>query len=386
MSSAAQPLGLRRMLARDPAQPFRAASTLELLFDLVFVIAVSRAALMLHELLGAGHVLQGVVAYLMVFFAVWWAWMNFTWFASAFDTDDWAYRLMTIAQMGGVLVLAAGMQEAMTSYDFTRVTWGYVIMRLAMVGQWLRAAASDVHMRRTALTFAAGITIVQVMWLTRVHVLDARWQFMTFFILVGAELAVPMIAERQAATSWHPHHIADRYGCFTLILLGESVAASATGIFQALGQGAHVVTLVGLAAAGLLIAAGMWWLYFRVSQGDLLASTGRGFGFGYAHYLIFAAAGAVSAGIALRVDAAVEPVPGLTEHLAALALSIPVAVFVLAVWALLLRPMVSARSSAVIVVASVAILAAGLIPGMAVLVTVAGLAVVVVVLEVPGSG
>jgi len=69
--------------------------------------------------------------------------MNFTWFASAFDTDDWLYRVLTIVQMGGVLVLAAGVHDAMVSFDYAVVTWGYVIMRLAMVAQWLRAAASD---------------------------------------------------------------------------------------------------------------------------------------------------------------------------------------------------------------------------------------------------
>ncbi len=44
----------------------------------------------------------------MVFFAIWWAWMNFTWFASAYDTDDVPYRVMTFVQMAGVLLLAAG--------------------------------------------------------------------------------------------------------------------------------------------------------------------------------------------------------------------------------------------------------------------------------------
>ena len=44
----------------------------------------------------------------MVFFAIWWAWMNFTWFASAYDCDDVPYRLTMFVQIAGALILAAG--------------------------------------------------------------------------------------------------------------------------------------------------------------------------------------------------------------------------------------------------------------------------------------
>ncbi len=369
------------MLPRDRTEQHRAASPLELLFDLVFVIAVSQAADSLHGLVSEGHVGQGVLAYLMVFFAIWWAWMNFTWFASAFDTDDWAYRIMTIAQMGGVLVLAAGVHDAMATYDFTVVTWGYVVMRLAMVGQWLRAAASDPGSRRTALAFAIGIVIVQVLWVARLYLLDTTWQFITFFVLVLAEFAVPVVAERQGNTAWHPHHIADRYGCFTLIVLGESVLASATAIFQARGQGAHAMALVGLAAAGLAIAAGMWWLYFVREQGDHLAETGNGFGFGYAHYVIFAAAGAVSAGIAAGVDIATGHTV-LSASTASFVLTVPVCAFVLAVWAIMLRPLITRGASVVVVALALVALVSAFVPPAAIAATVVLLAAVVVVLEV----
>jgi len=368
------------MVARDRTQAFRVASPLELLFDLVFVVAVSQAADNLHELVSAGHVAQGTLSYLMVFFAIWWAWMNFTWFASAFDTDDWAYRVMTIAQMGGVLVLAAGVHDAMATYDFTLVTWGYVIMRLAMVAQWLRAAASDPGSRRTALFFAVGITIVQVLWVARLYLLDTTWQFVTFFVLVVAEVMVPVVAERQGRTAWHPHHIADRYGCFTLIVLGESVLASATAIFQARGQGAHVAALAGLAVAGLVIAAGMWWLYFERDQGDRLAEIDRGFGFGYAHYVVFAAAGAVSAGIGAAVDVATGHT-ALTASVASFVLTVPVGAFVLALWRVILRPHVTWLTSTLVIVIAVLIVASALVPQAAVAATSVLVALAVVVVE-----
>src|SRR5476649_1997941 len=82
----------------------RTSSPLELLFDLTFVVAIaSLTGELAHGLLG-GHP-GAISAFLMVFAAVWWAWINFTWFASAFDVDDALYRVLTLVQMAGVLVL-----------------------------------------------------------------------------------------------------------------------------------------------------------------------------------------------------------------------------------------------------------------------------------------
>ena len=139
------------MVARHPDEPHRAATPLELFFDLCFVVAVAQAASALHHEVAADHLGDGVVGYAMVFFAIWWAWMNFSWFASAYDTDDVAYRLTTLVQIAGALILAAGVPEAMDGSDFLVITVGYVVMRLAMVTQWLRAARADPPHRRSSL-------------------------------------------------------------------------------------------------------------------------------------------------------------------------------------------------------------------------------------------
>ena len=196
----------RRMVARRPDEHDRVSTPLELFFDLCFVVAVSQAAAGLHHAVSENHVVEGVLSYLLVFFAIWWAWMNFTWFASAYDTDDALYRLTTLVQISGGLVLAAGVPRALETHDFTIITIGYVIMRLAMVAQWLRAASTDPPRRRAALRYAVGITVVQVGWILRLG-LSQRWFLVAFLGLATAELLVPVFAERAAATTWHPHHI-----------------------------------------------------------------------------------------------------------------------------------------------------------------------------------
>jgi hypothetical protein len=69
------------------------------------------------------------VSYLTVFFAIWWAWMNFSWFASAYDNDDGIHRLATLIQIAGALILAAGITRAFELRDFDVAFIGYVFMR-----------------------------------------------------------------------------------------------------------------------------------------------------------------------------------------------------------------------------------------------------------------
>src|SRR3954447_3323387 len=160
------------MLARATDEDHRVSTPLELLFDLTFVVAVSQAAASLAHGLGEGHTGRALLGYVLVFFAIWWAWMNFTWFASAYDADDVPYRLLTLLQMLGVLVVAAGIPAAFSDTDFTAVTIGYVVMRVAMVVQWLRAARGDAGHRRAATRYAMGILAVQVGWLLRLSLPD----------------------------------------------------------------------------------------------------------------------------------------------------------------------------------------------------------------------
>jgi low temperature requirement protein LtrA len=351
----------RPMVARSTGEAHRSATVLELFFDLCFVVAVAQAASALHHEVAADHVGDGVVGYAMVFFAIWWAWMNFTWFASAYDTDDVPYRLTTLVQIAGALILAAGVPDAMDGSDFGVITAGYVVMRLAMVTQWLRAAAADPPHRRSSLRFAAGITVVQVGWALRLLFPD-ELAMVSFLVLAAAELAVPVWAERAAPTTWHPRHIAERYGLFTLIVLGECVLASTLAIQSALDADAALADLATTAAGGLLTVFAMWWLYFAREAHRFLTSLRAGIVWGYGHYLIFASAAAVGAGLAVNVDF-------LTDHAAigaraaAAAFTVPVALFLVGVWALQVRPHHLGRWHGALVPATAALaLAATLAP------------------------
>lgn len=311
------------MSGRDADEAHRVSSPLELLFDLTFVVAVAQVAAQLAHAISSGHALDGLLPYLMVFFAIWWAWMNFTWFASAYDVDDVFYRLLTLVQMGGVLVLAAGVPPAFEKSQFLGVTLGYVIMRVAMIAQWVRAGLENPEGRSTAFRYAGGILLVQVGWVLRL-LLPPELGVASFIVLAVADVAVPLWAERTGGSPWHPHHIAERYGLFTIILLGESVSAATIAVQAAVTENGVSGALLVVAIAGLVLLFAMWWLYFMQPAGEGLEQhRSRSFLWGYGHLFLFAAIAAVGAALEVAVHSGKELSPVVVGY----ALAIPVAVF-----------------------------------------------------------
>ena len=161
----------RPLSGRDPDEPHRSATPLELLFDLTFVVAFGIAANELADYVAEGHAWTGIAGFTFASFAVAWAWINYSWFASAYDTDDWVMRLATMVQMLGVIVLALGLEQAFASIDAGDVldngvmVAGYVVMRVPMVFLWARAAARhDPDRRPAAATYIWTISVAQVFW------------------------------------------------------------------------------------------------------------------------------------------------------------------------------------------------------------------------------
>jgi len=324
------------MRARDPEESHRVSTPLELLFDLTFVVGVSAVVAELAHAIAAGHPIEGLIGYFAVFFGIWWAWMNFTWFASAFDCDDALYRVLTMVQMAGVLVLAAGVQPAFELADFRLAVAGYVIMRIALVAQWLRVAGSVPAYRDTALRFAIPIAGLQLLWVARLALPDP-WALPAFVFFGVLELLVPVYAERRNMTPWHPHHIAERYGLFTIIVLGESVLAATTAILAARSIDGLSIDLVVVAIAGLVVLFACWWLYFLEPDAPRLAANrDLGFSWGYGHFGVFASLAAVGAGIEVTVEAVSGHVAA-SPLLVAYSVAVPLAAFLAIRYALYVR-------------------------------------------------
>lgn len=321
------------MTARGRDEAHRVASPLELFFDLCFVVAIAQAGVQLVHSVAEAHAAEGILNYAMVFFAIWWAWMNFTWFASAYDNDDVLYRVVTLIQIAGVLVLAAGVSQAFEDHDFLLVLLGYVIMRMALTVQWLRVARNaDGAERRMALRYAGGVLVCQAGWVGLVLLPEAGRPWL-FLVMAIAEMCVPLVAEREFSTVWHPHHISERYGLFTIIVLGETIAAATIAVKVGVDENDALGELLPIASGGLLIIFAAWWIYFVVPIHGHLSSSRKAFLWGYGHYVIFASAAAIGAGLEVAVEQAVGKAH-ISTLAASAAVTLPTALFLLMVWVL----------------------------------------------------
>ena len=297
----------------------------------------------------------------MVFFAIWWAWMNVTWFASAYDTDDVGYRVAVLAMIAGALVLAAGVPRAFLDTDFGVVTLGYVVLRIPLVLLWLRAArarrgaAADrpAHGgRRHRCASSAGSRCCSRPPASRGSGSRCWWS------PSSPCRTSPSAGRRRRGTR---RTSPSGTGC-------SPSSCSASPCWRGRSPSARRSTSTSSARCG----ASPWAACCSCSPCGGSTSPGRpttcsptartAFRWGYGHYVVFASAAAVGAGIAVNVDAATG-VGLLDLRAAAATVTVPAALYIATVWWLHLRPHEDAASHGVLVAVGVpALLLATLAP------------------------
>ena len=303
--------GLRRMTGRDVRERHRAATPLELFFDLTFVTAFGVAGAELAHGIAAAQGGAATVAFVIALLAIVWAWTSYSWFASAFDNDDWLFRVLTLVQMAGVIILAIGIPALFASLEEGEhfsggvMVAGYVVMRVAVVAQWLRVAADDARYRKLAVTNAVAVGIAQIGWVAFILLpLDLTTVYVLLVVLWALDLAGPLVAEKasrrrgEGGAPWHPHHIAERYSLMAIIAIGETVTgtlAAAQEISSVQGWSSDAVVVIG---SGIVISFALWWAYFLLPSAPVLAvRRGKVVPWAYGHLVLFAATAAVGAGL-----------------------------------------------------------------------------------------
>ncbi len=319
------------IIARSKNEMHRAATPLELFYDLVYVVAIAFLAGELHHAITeVHHVTHAILMYLWIFWCVWWPWNTYTFFASGYDTDDTQFRLASFAQMIGVIIVAIGIKPAFQEENFLYIMLGYLVMRIPYILMWLKVARDDINSRPVALRYAFGVLLVQCGW-TLTVLFYQSWP--AWIALLICELLVPWFAERSTAkgenTKYHVEHIEERMGLLTIIVLGESILASVNA-FDSVAK--HFTPELGSIVIGaLLLLFSMWWLYFDDRVEEQLHNETTCFVWSYGHYFIFAAAAAVGALISVCVDAATHH-GHVSMDQAVLGLSIALAVYLVAIW------------------------------------------------------
>jgi len=332
----------RRFTGRDPDEEHRVATPLELLYDLTIVVAFGTAGDQFGHFVADDHIAAGVGGFVLATVAVSWAWLNYTWFASAYDTDDWVFRLATMVQMVGVIVISLGIPQLFESLDrggtldLGVVVAGYVIMRVALLFLWWQVSRQDPEHGSTARAYMTAVGLAQVGWVAlALAALPIAATLVVYLVLIGLELLGPFLAERKGHTPWHPHHIAERYGLLVIITLGEVILGTVVALNAIVhGEAGWTIDAAALAVAGVGLAFGCWWMYFALPwAAPLVRHRERAWRFGYGHLVIFAALAGMGGGLHVAAYG-LEGEAKIGSTAIVLSVAIPVAIYVFTLYAL----------------------------------------------------
>lgn len=261
----------------------------ELLWDLVFVFAITQVSTLLSRELswtGFGHAV-------LVLALVWWAWSAFVWAANAEQPDSATLRAVLLA--GAVLTFVAGLAIPRAFGDrATLFAAAYAGVRLMHLALYAHASRRGRASWDAIAGFAATVGVGMVL-LVIGSLLAAGWQVALWTAAAIIDYAGPGVLTRKRLRGLQHvavTHFAERYGTFIIICLGESIAAIGLG---ATGK-ALDAKLVAIIALGLLITIGLWWVYFdrfaaaaaerlRSSDDPVLAASDA---YSYIHLLLVA--------------------------------------------------------------------------------------------------
>jgi low temperature requirement protein LtrA len=294
MSRLVVPPKLRTLAERGQE---RHASALELFFDLVFVVAAASLAALLEKAPSA----EGFVRYGALFVPIWWAWVGYAFYADRFETDDLVNRLAIFSAMLAIAAVALTTPEALSGRS-TIYAASYVAIRLILILLYLRAYHHEPRARPLCVRLATGYGIGAAFWFASMFVPSpARYGLWAAGMLI--ELATPRLyAGTVTAIPFHTSHIAERLALLTGIVLGETVALTAS----ALNDKLHF-TQSAIAATGFLVATALWWSYQDfVNEAAFKAGSSKWPSYLYGHLPIVASIPVTGAGVLLAIDSANE--------------------------------------------------------------------------------
>jgi len=276
----------------------RRVTWLELFFDLVFVVVISRLA---HGL--AGHVdLRGVVDFGLMFAAVFWAWNAFTFYVERFESGGLEHRAFVFAAIATSAAMAVWVDGGLGRH-YTGFVIAYIATRSVNMVQWIRAGVHVPVFRPVAVRFVAGFAVTAAVLLVGLSVAgDARRA--VFAIAVLIDIATPTFTLGhqaklpQISTSKFP----ERFGQLTMVVLGESVVGVISSVSDRNEHGLLDVRSAINAGLGLGIGFGLWWIYFDfVARRPPKPSLPATLGWVYLHLATLAAITATGTGISVAI-------------------------------------------------------------------------------------
>jgi low temperature requirement protein LtrA len=285
-------------------EEIRHATWLELFFDLVFVVAVARLAVLLHD----DHSITGALRFVGLFVPIWWAWISFSYYADLFDDDGPVDRVAQLTAMLGAAILAITLRDGVDDDGavFAATLAGMFLLLAALYARAGRGQHPGVELCRW---YTAGSLIGAAGWLCSLAVpAPGRYWVWAVTLALNAAISGPVAYARVRQVPVQRSHMPERFGLFTIVVLGEALLAVVNGVDH---SGWGPATTIA-AVAGFTVAAGIWWTYFKNYSEDVIdtAITGgtrtqvRSFLYGYGHLWVYASIAAVGVGVELIIDEA----------------------------------------------------------------------------------
>ena len=236
----------------------RRVTWMELFFDLIFVAAVAQIGAPLAK----DYSWAGLLRYGFLFVLIWWAWSGHTFYSTRFDHDDLVHRVLVLIQCFIAAVMAANAKEALDSRSSAGFGAAYAGIRIVLVLQYLRARRVA-ETRKLTTQYALGFGGEAAIWIASAF-LDAPERYWAWAAAFIVDFATPWLANRHSM-KFPPDatHFPERLGLFTIILLGEFVAAVMRGIES---QEYWSFPAAATAFSSMAFAFVLRWWYFDVAQ------------------------------------------------------------------------------------------------------------------------
>lgn len=233
----------------------RKVTWLELFYDLVFVVVIAELSHSLAEHVSAA----GVAAFALLFIPVWWVWIGGTFYNDRFEADDLSHRLFTLLQMLPVGAMAVFAHDGLgeTSVGFAL---SYAAARALITYLWWRGGLHDPQARPLTNRYGVGFSVSILLFVASTFVPPpARFIFWGIGLLFDLVTPLTTLGVQRQLPRLTTSHLPERFGLFVIIVLGESVV----GVVQGVAERESLTWLSTLPAGlGMVLAFGMWWLYF----------------------------------------------------------------------------------------------------------------------------
>lgn len=311
-----------RLRTLEASDGERHASWFELFFDLVFVLAVSKIA----QILARNSDVYGTAKFIALFIPVWWTWVGFTFYADRFETDEKIYRVLMFAAMFAVSTLALCLGSAFSVEGDTAFVVCYVLVRFILIALYLRSAYYIPLARSLCFGYIRGFAFAAVLWLCSL-LFPPPYRYAFWAIIIFIELITPLFNSRNIRMiPFDQSHIPERFGLFTIIVLGEAVVATANGVSQNNWNFLTILT----ATIGFAMAAAIWWINFDFVEDNAIRSEKIKARFIYLYGNFFIVSSIVALGIG--VEHAINETSEARLHLPTLLLfGISIAVYMSAI-------------------------------------------------------